>query len=107
MAKPAICDFFHVKTSSKFGTYHGYRVRIDPDRHHGGFRAKLIGDFGTLMEPHARTKRGALAQLVKELRREDAEGRKLAREIMASSRTCTTSRPPGVPLGRARRRRRR
>jgi hypothetical protein len=46
----------------------GYVVKLVPDSHHGGFRARLINPIGGVnLEPHASDKISAIYQLIKEL----------------------------------------
>lgn len=60
----------------------GYRLRIQKDRHRGGYEARLLTDEGdTLMMPNGASPDKALAQLVSELKAGDAFDRKIATAI--------------------------
>ena len=63
-------------------TYKGgwYRVRVAPDRHRGGYSAKLTSDgIGTIMEPNGTTPQDAMTRLIRELAQ--FGDRPLAKEI--------------------------
>lgn len=70
----AVSDFgFTVKGGT-------YRVRVAPDRHRGGWSAKLTSvGIGTIMEPNGVTPSAALTTLVRELA--EFGDRPLAKEI--------------------------
>ena len=60
-----------------------YRVTVGPDRHRGGYSAKLVADgLGVIMEPNGTSPSDALTRLARELWASDATDRKIAKEIV-------------------------
>lgn len=59
-----------------------YTVDVAPDRHRGGYSARLRSEgIGTLMEPNGSSPSDALTRLAKELWTGDATDKKVAKEI--------------------------
>ena len=59
-----------------------YRVTINPDRHRGGWSAKLVADgIGTIMEPNGKSPSDALTRMARELWSGNATDRNIARKI--------------------------